>query len=388
MQPQFYMYCFPWDLEDEGLEESIGRLAGEIGVDGINVAATTSEIRELRGREIGGRRTFVSSAAAHFHPDKSLYDNHRIRPIPAAWMKARNPLERITKVAKKENIFVRASFCVNRGRALVERFPHAACINMFGDPSTYCLCPEHPDVQQYASSVVDDLLRNYPIDAVEFTEFEYPSYLESQDEYLISPELPNFLHEAAYSWCFCSACQQGATAFGIDLVSVRAYLLGCLDAEYSTDSKPIENPIDKVHQSPEIEAFLAFRAKSVAGFLKSATRPAPNKTRIRLYPPMDSADFSHRHAATTTGGLVFCVPFHGDYESSMNAVIASAGGPSRCDGIHWLEEIDDGPALVTGVQDSIRAGYGGIAFDNYGTAHKPHLDWVRQAIRFARRETR
>lgn len=384
MQPQFYMYCYPWDLEDEGLEESIGRLAGEIGVDGINVSATTSEIRELRGREIGGRRTFVSPAAAHFHPDKSLYDNHRIRPIPAAWMKARNPLERITKVAKKENIFVRASFCVNRGRALVERFPHAACINMFGDPSTYCLCPEHPDVQQYASTVIDDLFRNYPIDAVELTEFEYPSYLEVQDEYTISLEHPDFLHEAVHNWCFCPACQQGAAASGVDLPSVRAYLLGCLDAEYSINSKQIE----KVHQSPEIEAFLAFRAKSVAGFLQRATRPAPNKTRIRLYPPKETADYSYHYAPSAAGGLVFCVPFHADFEQSMNALIESAGGPSRCDGIHWLETIDGGPALVTGVQDSIRAGYGGIAFDNYGTAHEQSLDWVRQAIRFARRETR
>src|SRR5262249_33730749 len=100
--PSFYFYCYPWDLEDEGLEISLGRLAGEIGVDGITVAATETDIRMIRGRPLGGRRTFISPAGAHFQPDPAIHRGNRIRPIPASWMKSKNPLERIAKVAEKE----------------------------------------------------------------------------------------------------------------------------------------------------------------------------------------------------------------------------------------------------------------------------------------------
>ena len=82
--------CFPWDLDLEGYDESLARLAGEIGVDAILVPAVHEGIRELRPRAAEGTRAFVCRAAAHFQPNAKLYSGLRIRPIAAAWMKTRN----------------------------------------------------------------------------------------------------------------------------------------------------------------------------------------------------------------------------------------------------------------------------------------------------------
>ena len=303
-------------------------------------------------------------------------------------MKSRNPLERICRVAEKEKLAVRVHLGVNRGRALVERYPHAACVNIFGDQSTFCLCPRHPDVQQYASGLVTDLLKNYPIDEVELTGFAFPTQFELFDEYEFDFDLFNDLRDAIACFCFCSSCWQGMTDKGGNLELIRNMLLDAIKTVLADNSRPLLDRGGVLFQSPEIVDFCAFRKQSEMSLLKVATSPAPSKSRLRLYRREKDEVTIDDAIMRIANGIAFFVPYDNDYDSEMNARMASVGGPSHCMGIHSLWSVNDGPLIVKEVQNSMLAGFGGIAFDHYGSAHEPWLDWVRQAIRFARREAR
>jgi len=130
----------PWDLEDEGLETSLARMAGEIGVDGLSVIASYSGIRQYRSRSVYERRLVEHDAATHFQPDPKRYVNTRVRPAAASWMKSRNPLERIARAAEKAHLKLRVQAAACRDTGLTSKYPMASCVNVFGDPVNTWLC--------------------------------------------------------------------------------------------------------------------------------------------------------------------------------------------------------------------------------------------------------
>ncbi len=136
MKEGFFFFCYPWDLDHEGIEAAIGRMAGDIGADGLSVAATLHSLRERRTRVAPGPRTIEMEAAAHFQPEAQRYANTRLRPIVAAWLKTRNPLERILREAEQIGIHRRLSVVACHGASLAARYPMTSCLDVFGDPIT------------------------------------------------------------------------------------------------------------------------------------------------------------------------------------------------------------------------------------------------------------
>src|SRR5205085_3889822 len=87
-----YLAVEPWDLIDEGIDRVLDRISGEIGCDGIQVTAVTGPVHVFRPHANVSPRTYRCDAAAYFQPDAKRYADSRLRPLPAAWIKSRNPL--------------------------------------------------------------------------------------------------------------------------------------------------------------------------------------------------------------------------------------------------------------------------------------------------------
>lgn len=218
MQQRFIYWCHPWDIEDEGIDASLARLAGDIGIDTLSITAVHPGIYQVRPRPLGDRWTFQSGAAAHFQPDAKRYSSSRIRPHAAAWLKNRNPLERIAKAAERERLRLRVRVSLLRGEELVSRYVHAACVNLFADPSRDGLCPSHPDVREYVADLVEDLWTNYGLDAIELDGLDWAH----DGRITIAADAHNdeFLGQCD-SWCFCASCRQRAAESSIDAEAVR-----------------------------------------------------------------------------------------------------------------------------------------------------------------------
>ena len=374
-RPKFYFYCYPWDLEDEGLEESLGRLAGEIGVDGITVAATETNIRMIRGRPLGARRTFICPAGAHFQPDAAIHRDNRIRPIPAAWMKSKNPLERIAKVAEKERLKLRARVVLCENDELVERHPHAARVNVFGDSCEKHLCPAHPDVRQYASSVAEDLLKNYPIEVLELSQFGYTPAVSFHPSPAVDPMAFRSLM-SVFKYCFCSACQQRATDSNIDTQAARQTVLRGLDSLF--DSSALDRVDAKLEASPSLTLYIEAQQGTVNQFLQGICKNRKERTRVLLDSEPSISQLAPEPMESICGGVIL------PYREARQGHMFSNWEASLYETPPF---IGDSQTTVKSTRDSIEQGSRAVIFDNYGAMPTRCLDWIRQAIRYAKRES-
>jgi len=378
--------CFPWDLDLEGYDDALARLAGDIGVDAIRVAATHEGISELRPRAPETARVFMCGAAAHFQPDSRLYADTRIRPILAAWMKSRNPLEKIAEAARKHRLALRASVSCCQGVALAERYPHAACVDFFGRPSGNWLCPSHPDVRAYLVSLVADLSMNYPLAALDLEAADFGA--DYQPGWYSHPfDPPGDPRKTVFSWCSCAACGQRAADAGADVPALRVAINKLF--EKWTRLEPIaETSLDElIAADRNIALYQKARIETVTSLIRLMQARSKAPVRMGLLSTCETTAAIPAELGNHCDG--FSIPLRTSNDDQWLAnVVKEAGGPARCDLDLCCHPpiTKDGPALVAAVHHASQSGYRSITFANYGCAPEPCLDWVRQAIRYARRE--
>jgi hypothetical protein len=378
--------CFPWDLDLEGYDESVGRLAGDIGVDAVRVAATHEGIHQLRPRAAEAARAFICGAAAHFQPDSKLYADSRIRPIPAAWTKSRNPLEKIAAAAQKNRLALRVFVSCCQGDAMAERYSHAACIDFFGRMSDNWLCPSNPDVRAYLGALVEDVTTNYPIAALELetADFGADQPLGWHARPLDSLSDPR---QIVFSWCFCAACCQRAADAGADIAELRTGINQLLH-KWDRPEPFSENILEKsAVPDANVAAFQRMRVDAVTSLIRLLRTRSKAPLQIGLLSPCEVSAAIPTELAPHCDGFYIPVVTTRDDQWPQD-VVASAGGPARCDlGLPCHPPYTkDGPTLVTAVHRASQAGFRSITFQNYGCTPEPCLEWVRQAIRYARRE--
>ena len=383
-----FFWCYPWDLEDEGYDRALGRLAGEIGVDAVSVAAVLDDLTEFRSRELNGPRTIVRQAAAHFHPSSKHYANTRLRPTAAAWMKSRDPLGQITKRARQHSLQCRAWAVCCRNSLLAARHPMAACVDVFGDPIAARLCPSNPDVREYVAALVDDLSSNHAIDAIELEEVGFGAGARCaplETGVALGP-----IGGILKGWCFCASCRQRAEEAGLDVQEVTAAVLACLGPILRAEPSRPATFGDVLGKTPCLAAYHNMRCGAVQTLLEMVRR----RTNKPLFVHVEADAFGSGIEAAALGdccdGLV--VSPKGDATTVLpepaGRIARSCGGADRiCVGTYcYPPDVCDGPTLVTRVRQAWQSGYAAIGFANYGVAPEPALDWVRQAIRFARRD--
>ncbi len=126
---QAFFWCYPWDID----AASLGRMAGDIGVDAISVAATTQRVAALSPRTADGPHTVIQESAAHFRPSADRYAATRLRLATAKWMKSRNALEQIAHAAEKAGLALRVWATCCQSDTLARQHPMAQCVDVFGD---------------------------------------------------------------------------------------------------------------------------------------------------------------------------------------------------------------------------------------------------------------
>lgn len=390
---QTFFWCYPWDLEDEGHDRALGRLAGEIGVDGISVAAVLDDLTEFRSREFKVQRTITRRAAAHFQPSGKHYENTRLRPTAAAWMKSRNPLAKIADLARQHSLKCRAWAVCCRNSHLAARQPLAACVDVFGDPIEARLCPSNPDVREYVAALVEDLSSNYPLDGIELDDLGFGGSERSRGRCNTGVAFgPIGGIGTLRDWCFCPSCRQRAQEADIEVQEVTAAVLDCLGPILRAEPIASATIGDVLGERPCLAEYHRMRCEAVRTLVQMVRK----RTDKPLW--LHAAADSFRSGADPSilreccDGLIVppadeTAPILPD---RVEQVVRSCGGPDRVEvgTLCYPPCVADGPALVTWVRQAWQRGHAAIGFSNYGAAPEPCLDWVRQAIRFARRDAR
>ena len=396
--PQFFFRCYPWDLEEEGIEAALDRMA-ELGVDAASIVTVHHRVSELRPRATFGRRVTEMEAGAHFIPTRKCYVNTRIRPTSAGWMKSRNPLEKIVRQAERRGVKLRASLSCCRSDAMVAKYPDAACVNVFGAPSAERLCPAIPDVREYAGALVEDLSTNYPFETLEVSHADFGNGEDFQ-RYLTRGVTPGAADRALWSWCFCAACRQRAADAGLDVEAtaekVREHLERMLRLEPPTHATFESWPVAEA----SLAAYQRMRVEAVTSLAKSIRSRTKARLVLDLNLPSWTCGVNMEHLREQADGFMLAFPGgealsaesryaeETNLRMSFDDSVRAAGGAGRVD-VSVLccpPGARDGPSLVATVHRARQAGHASIGFFNYGLAPEPCLDWVRQAVRFAKRE--
>jgi hypothetical protein len=378
-----FFWCYPWDLEDEGMGESLARLRGEIGVDAISIAAASGPIHELRPRLPAESRVFHSAAGVNFQPTAKFYSGIQLKPAVAHWMKSRNPIAKICEGATKERLRVRGWLSCCNSDSLAHRHPHAACVNAFGEVSQVRLCPAHPEVREYLAAVVEDLATQYPVETIELDE---ACFGRAWPWYAQASFAPTDALRTLMQWCFCPACRQRAGDLGVDAHAAMKGIQARLDRATKNAQDADESIEDIVGSDAHLKSYQTLREESITSLLKTLRARIRNRIVMhvcgsRLLTGMDIASLMEHCDA------LVC-PFTGGKPAISIDLNSRKLAPERWEAHHacYPPLAPNSAALVAAVHESVSAGIERVGFSNYGFVSSDSLEWVRQAIRYARRE--
>ena len=383
-----FFWCYPWDLLDDGLDAAVARLSGEIGVTGLTVAAVTASVDAVRPRIRPVR--VRQPAAAHFRPDPTKYGATRIRPGGVSSKSGRNPLDLIAKAAGRSGLRLRARLTLFDNAALAQRHPMAACVDAYGQPSAARLCTNNPDVREYALAVIDDLTSHYPLSAIELESSDFAGRAASFASSECGVE-PTEALSALLALCFCAACRQRADDAGLDPETVARSVRELADRVFHLDPTAPKSWIDVMESDDRTRAFAEGHSSASVRLVQTICNRAA--TPIVMHVVAAGRQNALDVAAARICHAVSIVPTRADGVSGaadLAGFISRCGGPERVEiGLAVHPPVTtDGPTLVRAVQHWVRAGHRTLGLSHYGMAPEPSLDWVRRALRFARRDGR
>lgn len=374
-----YVGCYVWDLLDEGLERVLDRLAGEVGAQGISLSVALPDVVQLRANPQARPRLLRADAGVFFQPDGSRYRGTRLRPVVSAMIRKSNPLAKIISAARKCGLAVRARIVGTNSRTLVARHPPAACRNVFDDPWPNRLCPSNPDVRAYLCGLIEDLCSNYELEAVELVDFGYPYDLAASPLMQVGRELDDTSLRLLLMCC-CPSCRQAAGRAGINTEQCEPAIRESLDAFLRLQDRPKDQS-----QLPEpLAAYQDFQAGELASLVKEVRSAATRAVVIclALRPPgfVNPPDFK---AVVEAGGTVQWLTYPPE---PGPAKMLPEFLPERAEFAFpaYPPYINDAEALVRWTGGL--TGCSGACFQQYGVFADPVLDWIRRAIRYARRE--
>jgi hypothetical protein len=330
------VFLYPWDVVgDPGAAE---RIAG-LGVDTVSLAASYHTIRAFTRWHPRHRVFTAEHAAAYYRIREPAWAGKRLRPAAPRWMQDPDSfgsaLAALLSVGLEVNAWVVLTHNSHLGRA----HPEFTVRNSYGDRYGYALCPSHPEVREYVSTVVTEVVEQYPVAAVELEAcgwlgFEHNSHHEkTAGADLTRAEVQEL------SVCYCAACRPRLG----DLAGLRADVIGGMLADIrfrvagradvllmATDGWQHTGPdvgVDLATVAPSVEGFLlkcwgdsaadAAAVKSAAARVLDRTRLIANVTAL---PPQ--RDLVRHTAAMVAAGATEVRYYH-----------AGLGSPARLDTI-------------------------------------------------------
>lgn len=362
------MRCCLWDLLDEGVDDVLDSLKGEANISAISIPLVCPPVDALRVHKGVSPRTFRSRGGAQFQPQAEHYAGTRLRPVVAEWLRRKDPLPHVIEAAIKRGLGVRGEIVCSDAPTIADKYPHAACKNVYGDPSPSRLCPANPDVQEYLRALVANLQQGYALAEIEISGLDWRGPKFAADTPLdTSPTRPALARRAiAYlgAICFCESCRQQADRAGLNVTRIAQEVEATLDrllssGEAAEDVDGIRAQIDGLAAYEAYQHKLLLHLRLPTPVVATAIAPAPAGT----------------NPATPLTGQILVPPG------------AAAIEPD------WLVDVTlDGPLadaadLVRWVSELVTASPRGVTFAHYGAMPRARLAWVKQAIRKAQRDT-
>ncbi|NWG32780.1 MAG: hypothetical protein HXY29_15000 [Rhodocyclaceae bacterium] len=383
---QTNLTCYLWDLVDEGIEDVLDRLKGEAGIRGITVPAVCRPIQQFRPHAGVLPRVFRSPGGAQFQPAAALYAGTRLRPVTAAWLRARNPLAQVAQACAKRGMNLRVSIDACYQPALAERHPGCAPRNAFGEGISGWLCPVNPEVRDHLRALAEDLTQNYAVAALEVDWLGFPDTGWLWE----CGTVPDWLA----SLCLCDSCRQLATRQGVDAAAAAKVVQELLEQVLANGvSGATAGTVEALlAEEPALAAYADWGVSQVTSLAEGLRKSCRCRLVIaRRWPDRLDAGTDYPAIARHCDALLAeASPGNAEaIETTVKQLAREAGDVSRVELriAVLMGDCPDSASLVRLVSQAARMGVAGAELRNYGLLPLARLAWIKQAARFAQRES-
>jgi len=375
-----------WDFDPAALDSSFEKLIGDLGIDGLSVGLVQPTVRAIRRQAGRGPRLLHQSAGMHFHADASCYTASRVKPIAAKWLRHRNPFAQLTRLAADRHLEVHVRIDLSDMSELIERHPWAGTVSLEGESNSTRLCPSNPDVLAFLGGLVDDITRNYPVSRIDLTGAGFAESVQIPSVCSVGPqcsELESFL----LAVCFCPSCREFAQRTGVNLDAAIGEYTQALDAQFNRTGS-LESSIDAC-----LEVWANLRAYFESSLNARSHQMAHLRERSRVPLALRPLPGTPPERAAVLRGWTDAVVVP-DNELSQEKTALHLWQR------HWPQispvEIEVHPAppehwnsqsLVKRVMTLCHDGHTTLHFGPMGELAPPSVEWIRQAVRYAKRES-
>ncbi len=174
-----HIYCYPWDLLDEGLDEVLDRLHDQVGATGLTLVAVGDEEEQFRPHQSAEPRIYRTAGGVYFQPNEQYYQATRLKPPLWDQHRKMDVLAKISEGCASRQLDLRLNVSLFLSRRLVAKHSEVACKNAYGLSTTAAMCVINPDVQQYLVSLLRDLSDYDDVSAIVLEDVERPSATDS-----------------------------------------------------------------------------------------------------------------------------------------------------------------------------------------------------------------
>ena len=382
------LFAYAWDFQEEGPESTQARLES-LGATSVAVAASYHAGKFLRPRASRNKVYFPEDGTVYFEPELARYGT--LQPLQNSQVPQLNLFQNWNSTTLR----LEAWTVLFHNSRLGQAFPELCARNAWGDPYCYSLCPAHPEVQEYALHLCQDLARH---EAVSCVTLETPGWLPFahgyHHEFALTSMDPRT--EFLLGLCFSEASRAEARRDGIDVDALQRWVQQELERFFKNPIVPDSALaqhwlLADVLTHPELQAFLKMRCRVVNELLQRLRSELPKEVALRVIPTVQRPTAGCWYEGTDllgvrayTDGLDSCTYQSGPTEVLQDAedVRARLGPeaslrfvlrPAHPD----LLSREDVLQAVAGLQ---ALNPEGIAFYNYGFLREPQLEWVRAAF--------
>lgn len=386
--PYRSLYAYPWDVSELDEAEFADFMAAT-GLSTVTLAGAYHAGKFLRPHGRNGRVFFPEDGRAFFRFRPEKYG--AMRPLPSR-MAAQDDV--MGRLARRSDLAVEAWMVLLHNTPLGQMHPDAVVRNAFGDPYWYSLCPANPAVADYAVALCTDVAEVNQLSGVVV---ETPGWLPFRHGYHHEAMFlePNPALEAGLALCFCSNCERGAAAEGIDVPRLRREV--CDDVDRLLAARQ-ETPaaigaswlMHDMAAGEELGAFVRWRMSTVTHLVRRIHDALPNNVRLHVIPsvqqPIGNCWIEGSDLAALSGvadGLEVCLYGPPQQTAAELAEVRHRAGPEAAIRAVLRPGHPDHPhesSFSSALRTLAEAGLRDFGFYNFGHMRKTNLGWIGRAL--------
>ncbi len=386
-----HIYCYPWDLLDEGIDEVLDRLQDRVGATGLTLVTASDEIEQFRPRPGVEPRIYRTTGGIYFQPNDQNYQATRLKPPVWEQHRKMDVLARISEHSADRRLDLRLSISPFCSRRLVNKHPEVACKNAYGIASRGVMCPVNPDVREYLLSMVRDLAAYDNASAIVLDEVQTPAATDPlpyvQALAMFDSDVTTLLNI-----CFCESCLQAADRSGVDGQAALRCTRSVLD-RLSQETTPEDwTMVERVEANPPIAQYLNWADSSLLDLFKRLTEVSSKSVILNFHNAGRS--FADMHIAPDLFAvadkiIVDAADMEGIIGELSRGEAPAPASVQQMELLLGMDEgsIDEAPEVVRQLTWAAEAGAAGTTVTHYGALFEHHLDWIHQGLRNARRLT-